>query len=249
MFQVRHISTILLPYKRALITAGLWLRHGWDICPSSKFIMIPPQARVLDGSKYQWKQSQDDPGLWQREALAVENLWPFSPREVRELLLRGDHLLFKPIEVTHTFSAAQDDWKELRILHPEIVLTAHVQSDGKRLLEFHIPQSEHGIDGASFKETSSIELHKTIAQRKPGADDSALLCLQAKIAGSKRDVAKIRFLFYVEHYILMALAFVLLPLSSSAYLLGYIPQEVMRERQTSNGRIARASYLHLGLAL
>jgi len=129
----------------------------------------------------------------------------------------------------------------LRILHLEIVLTAHVQSDGKLLLDFHILQSEHGIEqwiartlviGANFKEISFIELHKTIAQ-KPGADDSALLCQQAKIAGSKRDVTKIHFLFNVDHYILMALASALLRLSSSAYLLGDFPQEVMREQQIS----------------
>jgi hypothetical protein len=98
------------------------------------------ESRALDDSKYQWKQSQDDPALWQREALAVKKLWPLrpKPKEVRELYLGLKLLLFEPIGAAGISSATQEAWKEMRILHPEIALTARVLSDGQRLLEFHV---------------------------------------------------------------------------------------------------------------
>jgi hypothetical protein len=107
--------------------------------------MVPPQSRALDVSRYHWKQSQDNPAVWQREALAVENLWPLRPKVVRELFVGGELLLFEPMDVAHISSAAREAWKELRIRHPEIALTARVRSEGKRLLEFRVPQSDHNI--------------------------------------------------------------------------------------------------------
>jgi hypothetical protein len=147
--------------------------------------MIPPQTRTLDDSKYQWKQSQDDPALWQREALAVENLWPLKPKEVRELFLGVELLLFELIDAARISSATQEAWKELRIRHPDIALTARVQSGGKRLLEFHVPQSNHDIQKlvertlmtrAGSQKILIFDLQTT--QRKSDIADSALLSLQ-----------------------------------------------------------------------
>lgn len=85
---------------------GTGLHLAWDVCLSSNIIIIPPEP--LDGSKYQWKQSQDEP------ALAVENLWPLRPKKVQGMFLGVELLLFEPIDAARISSAAREAWKVLR---------------------------------------------------------------------------------------------------------------------------------------
>ena len=113
-----HVSSPSHFYYSSFIQA--YVDHGkiglspqFGLVPGSG-IMNPPQTRTLDDSKHQWKQSRDDPALWQREALAVENLWPLKPKEVRELFLVVELLLFEPIDAARISSATQEAWKELQ---------------------------------------------------------------------------------------------------------------------------------------
>jgi hypothetical protein len=171
-------------------------------------MMGPPRSQGLSVARYQWTQSQDDPALWQREALAGENLWPLRPKDVRELFLGGNLLLSQSTVLAGIQSAAQEAWRELRFQHPQVALTAHVDRAGKRLIEFRVPRSDEDVQRwvkrsliieADSKEPSFSELQSTIILKKGDAPDSAMLYLQVEMASSKEDITKVHFLFNVDH--------------------------------------------------
>ncbi len=53
----------------------------------------------------QWRLSGNNPALWQREALAGENLWVLQPKEVREMFPGGSFVLSEPSNL-HRFTSA-----------------------------------------------------------------------------------------------------------------------------------------------
>ncbi len=85
------------------------LHLGWDFCLSSSFT-IPSQSPLLDGWKNQRQQSLDGPALWRRETLAIDNLCTLRPKEVRELFLGGEPVLFEPVDAGRISSAAHEAW-------------------------------------------------------------------------------------------------------------------------------------------
>lgn len=111
------------------------------------------QFKSLDPSRYQWRQSPDDPQIWHRRALAGENLWIQRSQEIRQLFLGASLSFSSPLSPEKVREAARNAWCRLAILNSHVMVVPSVPStqDGsgvspERLLEFCVPVDDESDD-------------------------------------------------------------------------------------------------------
>ncbi|KAL8958197.1 MAG: hypothetical protein Q9193_004702 [Seirophora villosa] len=179
---------------------------------ASQLPPIPP----IDLDSYQWKQSDNDPSVWQRRACGSEAIVG-----IEKNMAKGEYDLFyattaelhdNKLTLDHVKTAARKAWRLLRYREPQIACAPASDDQFKALLQYRVPKDDDELTAwvertilVEASERTPMEIRNAHEeerkQKKLGASESATIYLAASVQDETTplDATELRILFRVNH--------------------------------------------------
>lgn len=166
-----------------------------------------------------WKQSSEDPSIWQRRTVGTESTWILKPKITRQIYVFCSLVLESAFPKSELSFAVEKAWIRLRLNVPEIVLRSYFEKKPETSLQYQAPESSEEEFQAWADKTLKVELcaksldFLELRTRFTGSSDdnltgssddnnSASLCVSGQTAADGNDsVQKCQIMLCVDHLV------------------------------------------------